>query len=275
MDYRFWAFALVAAILSLPSLAVAQQGKHQVSVELGNLSFNWQEFNSDGSLIDPQEINIVDEQGDLPTLSLGYAYEEGLQRIAANYTNSSGSVDYFGLINVTNGADFFTNLTTDYTIQTLEGEFGQYYDVDYVKPYAAFLSGYSKRERTINGTNDTTIPIPDLVETYTYFYWGLLLEAEVFSWSNFALNLGGEFRQSFKTELEVVSLDFTVPLKVLRTLKFYASVDYEFIPSWTASLRYQDISSELEKSNELDNGAFQPRSEEHHSYLGLTVGKVF
>lgn len=283
---------ITCVILVLPGIVLAQnKGTHLGYIEAGSLEFNWREFDYNDDPFDDDEENesktvVVDEGGDLNAMTLGYSYQEEDHLFSIELNRNQGKIDYYGRIPLVGDRnDYWENLTTDYTIYSLEGTFGKYFEVDYVTPFAAIIGGYSRRERTINGMSQAMTPDSNLIdietinEDMTFFYWAALLDIEVFSWNNISANIGAKYRRSVKTKQKYVESNVTADLKPLVSTELLASLSYEFLPTWEASLRYKTINSKMDQSHPVSTSEteqiYQPRSEEDHSYLGLRLQKSF
>ncbi|HEY7772927.1 MAG TPA: hypothetical protein VIC26_07085 [Marinagarivorans sp.] len=284
---------ICCAILLLPNLVQAQnQGVHSGYIEAGSLEFNWREFAYNDDPFDDDEENeiktvVVDEDGSLGSLAVGYSYYRDDRLFSIEISQNQGKVDYYGRIPLAGDRnDYWEHLTTDYTIYSLEATFGHYFDVDYVTPFAAIIGGYSARERTINGMSQSVTPSGSLIDIETinedmsYYYWAALLDIEVFSWNNFSANIGAKYRRSVKNKQKFVENNVTADLEPLVATEILASISYEFLPSWEASLRYKTINSKMEQNYPTSvpdsiEGIVQPRSEEDHSYLALRLQKSF
>ena len=280
------------AVVLLPNVVHAQnQGIHSGYIEAGSLAFNWREFDYNDDPFDDDEENeiktvVVDEDGSLGSVAVGYSYYRNDRLFTIEISQNQGSVDYYGRIPLAEDRnDYWENLTTDYTIYTLEASFGKYFDVDYVTPFAAIIGGYSERERTINGLSQSRTPSGNLIDIETinedmsYYYWAALLDIEVFSWNNISANVGAKYRRSVKTKQNFVDSNATAHLEPLVATEILASINYEFLPTWEASLRYKTINSKMEQSYPVATSPteeiYQPRSEEDHSYLALRLQKSF
>ena len=279
---------IISALILSPTLQAQDQGNHSAYIDIGSLDFNWKEFGYNDDEFDNDtevESELVDESGSLTTFAFGYAYSRDDYLFSAQLSQATGTVDYYGMIQIDGDRnDYKENLNTNYSIYSLEGSFGKYFDVDYIKPFAAIVGGYSKRERRVNGMANSVSPEGDVIDIATatehmsYLYWGALLDVELFSWNNISANVGAKYSRSVNTEQEFVGDDLTIDLKPLISTELSASVSYEFLPTWKASLRFKKLRSKMAKSNEVASGSLlihQPRSEEDHSYLGLHLQKTF
>lgn len=269
-------YGVVAAFVLLSQSAYAE---HKVSVGYGSASFNWDEFKEK---IDGSKGFLNSEEGDLQQLDVSYAYYLPNQRnFSVTFSNLSNSIDYMGL--PVSGSGSVGYSLTDYDMQQLTFEYGAWFDVDYIKPYAAILGGYHQRERIINASADFS---QRLAEKYTYYFWGALLEAEIFNWSGVSLDVGGQFSHSAEGENHLIDSNTDIPLESINGFSYFARVNYEFFPSWELSLKALKNSAKMHQSNsvkrtvvmpdiEYTEEVFQPESEQKMTYVGLSLSKVF
>ncbi|BCD99915.1 hypothetical protein [Marinagarivorans cellulosilyticus] len=273
---KIWLPLFTAFLSTVYSSAYAEKSDHSIAIALGQLDFSWKEFDINDDFFDPTYVEVVDESGDLNTIHLTYTYEKEDHHFSTQLSRSSGSVNYYGRIIRDTAEDLWDYSTTDYDMTTLEASYGKYFDVDYIKPFAAILGGYTERERTINGNPNFITPYPTGNEDMSFYYWGLLLDVELFSWNNLSLNVGAEYNRGVKTKQTVSSEgeeDYTLKLKPLISRKLLTSLHYSFLNDWKASLLLELTKSTMKKSRE--EKPYQPDSEEDHSYLGLRLQKTF
>lgn len=262
--------------LSAPLLA-----QHSAEVTIGSTDFSWEEFSIDD--IDNQEKRINSESGPLTTLELAYRYSAKNQSFKASYKTQSGDVDYLGARRgVPLGRQFPS--VTSYALQSINLEYGKWFDVDYIKPYAAILGGYQARERIIAATQNFD---NRAAEAYSNYYWGALLEAELFNWNNLSLDIGGQYTQTVKGKNQSIDRGYTIDLETFRELALYTRINYEFWPSWQASLILSSSQGEMEQSRSInvpiENPPFagavlstsQPKSKQALSFIGFRLRKGF
>ncbi len=157
-------YGVVGALMLLSQSVYAE---HKISASYGSASFKWDEFKEN---IDGSTGFLNSEEGDLQQFDLSYAYYlPDRQSIAVTFSNLSNSVDYMGLPVGGSGSVGYSQ--TDYDMQQLTLEYGAWFEVDYIKPYAAILGGYHQRERIINASVDFK---NRLAEKYTYFFLGCI-----------------------------------------------------------------------------------------------------
>ena len=274
----FISATLLAAIYTP---AYAEKSNQKVAIALGQLDYSWQEFDENDDLRNPAYVEVVNENGNLSALQATYIFEQEEYHFSAQISHASGTVDYYGRIILEFVTDQWDYSKTDYTINTMEFSYGKYFDIDYIKPFASIIGGYTEQERTINGNPDFIAgnnPAPYLtsVESMHFYYWGLLLDTEVFAWNDFALNIGAEYNRGLKTKQTVATegeAAYTLKLKPLISRKLLASLHYSFLNSWKASLTLEITKSKIKKSRE--EKPYQPNSEQDHNYLGLRLQKTF
>jgi hypothetical protein len=253
--------------------------EHKISVGYGNASFKWDEFKEN---IDGSTGFLNSEEGDLQQFDLSYAYYlPDRQNIAVTFSNLSNSVEYMGLPVGGSGSVGYSQ--TDYDMQQLTLEYGAWFEVDYIKPYAAILGGYHQRERIINASTDFK---NRLAEKYTYLFWGALLEAEIFNWSGVSLDIGGQFSHSTEGKNNLIDSDTDIPLESINGFSYFARLNYEFLPSWQVTLKALKSSAKMDQSNrvtrtgvtqniEYTEEVFQPESEQKITYIGISLSKSF
>lgn len=264
-NIKLLSVAIFSFVLCHQSLAQ----EHNVYLDLGSFDFGWKEFDFEEDNFD--YVEVVDESGSLNSIGLGYSYAEGDNKISVNFNRQSGSVDYYGRVIVPGDDDFWADSSSDYSITTIEGVFGKYFEVDYVKPFAGIIGGYSERERVIHGVD----PAPPITtEKMDYFYWGLLLDVEVFSWQNFSVNLGAQFTRSAEGKQRFIEDKIEVNLEQVAAHRYTASANYNFYESWSAGIVFFMQESKMDRSEAVDD-LLQPESKEDHSYLGLRLEKSF
>lgn len=263
------------------STYAAANTEHVFQAGYGTLNFDWKEYGQD---LQNNTFNIVAEEGNLPQVMAAYHYREGNEVFSLEYSFAQGDVDYLG---IPRGAPAFSDKRpskTDYDIQNIEGRYGAFFDVDYITPYAAIIGGYHRRERDINPFEGST---GGAVETYRNYYVGFLMEAEVFSFNNLTIDVGGEFTRTVDSRVDVTSYQVSdsgrtntgrinVPLKGMSTLKGYARINYEFLPTWEASLSYENSKGDMDESNavETDTTPFRhPEAELRQSLIELSITK--
>lgn len=248
--------------------------EHTFSAEIGSVDFNWKEFAFNDDLFDKEYVEVVDENGDLNRVTLGYTYTEESQSLGVSIANTSGSVEYYGRISPDNEliSDYWDYGATKYSMFEIESEYGTLFDVDYVKPYAAILGGYTKRDRKFLGIESP--PARPYHEVMDYFYWGLLLDVELVSWNGLSFNVGAQYTRSVEAEQELVDDSIELKLEPIVSTLYFSKIKYNFLDSWSASLVYENYTSKSDASAEVDN-ELQPESKEDHSYLGLRLEKSF
>lgn len=244
--------------------------------EVGSVDFNWKEFAFNDDLFDKEYVEVVDENGDLNRVTLGYSYTEDYKSLSVRLSNTSGTVEYYGRISPdqVGASDYWDYGSTKYSMYKIESEYGATFDVDYIKPYMAILGGYTKRDRKFLGIEQP--PVPPYHEVMDYFYWGLLLDIELISWNGFSFNIGGQYTRSVEAEQDLVDKNVELKLEPIVAKQFFSSITYRFLDSWAASLIHKKYDSESDASaKDPITELFQPESKEDHSYLGLRLEKSF
>ena len=265
-------FAALSASIYAPAHA-----EQSLAIALGQLDYSWQEFDENDDFFNPTYVEVVNENGNLGALQVAYIFDN----FSAQISHASGSVDYYGRIILGGLTDRWDYSTTDYTIDSIEFSQGKYFTIFKIKPFVAIKGGYTEQERTIYGNPNFAVgnnpaPYPTSVESMHFYYWGLLLDTEVFAWNDFALNIGAEYNRGLKTKQTVASVDetaYTLQLNPLVSRKLLTSLHYSFLNSWKASLLLEMTKSKIKKSRE--EKPYQPNSEQDHSYLGLRLQKTF
>lgn len=270
----------------LPSLLFAYSAplfaQHSAEVTIGSTDFLWKEFTTDPDN-NNQERRINSESGPLTSFELAYRYSAKDQSFKASYKTQSGDVDYLGAASSAPLGTQFPSVTS-YALQSLNVEYGKWFDVDYIKPYAAILGGYQARERIIAaGQNFDN----RAAEDYSNYYWGALLEAELFNWNNLSLDVGGEYTQTVKGKNQSIDQGYTINLEAFRDFTLYTRINYEFWPSWRGSLILSSSQGEMEQSRDtrvpIENSAVdgavllksQPKSKQELSSISLRLSKTF
>ncbi len=248
--------------------------QHSVDVSFGSTDFSWEEFRP--SFEDGTDVIVADESGELATFDIGYRYTAKNQSLRVAYQSLSGDVDYLGLpTKSTIGVRRPT--TTSYTVQGVSAEYGAWFDVDYIKPYMAVLGGYQQRERIIQ---TATYFSNRNAEDFSFFFWGLQAEAEIFSWNNFTWDVGGKYLHTLGGENESIDNGYTIKLKAFHTLGLFTRFNYEFLPTWEASFIYAVNQGEMKTSSAIEVEGItdpirQPESEEKTSVITVQLSKTF
>lgn len=262
----------IAALIPLTTLA----SNHHFELSTANSNLTWEEF------AEGREKSINREDGSLSSLALGYSFQQNDNRIDLNLSTSKGTVDYLGeKKNSIDDVKYPT--TTDYHINEYELLFGKYYSTDFITPFAYINGGYQDRERTIN-------PFPNssnrTAEHYTFYFWGIGLDAEIFNWNNISINSGLYFKNYVMGEVESVDAGFSKPLEQLKITGFKFGVSYSFLKHYKTSLMYLTESGSMPRSNdyiytEIINGveatktSTQPESDQKIDEVKLSVAFVF
>lgn len=270
----------------LPSLLFAYSAslfaQHSAEVTLGSTDFLWEEFKTDPDN-NNQERRINSESGPLTSFELAYRYTDKDQSFKASYKTQSGDVDYLGARRDAPLGNQFPTVTS-YALQSLNLEYGKWFNVDYIKPYAAILGGYQARERIIAASQNFD---NRAAEDYSNYYWGALLEAELFNWNNLSLDVGGQYTQTVKGKNQSIDQGYTINLEAFRDFTLYTRINYEFWPSWQGSLILSSSQSEMEESRSIEvpienspvPGAVfitsQPKSKQELSSISLRLSKTF
>lgn len=250
--------------------------EHTFSAEIGRLDFNWKEFAFNDDLFDKEYVEIVDENGNLNRATLGYSYTENYKSLSVRLSNTSGTVGYYGRISPDDPRefDYWDYGTSKYSNFEVEAEYGAVFEVDYVKPYAAILGGYTKRDRKFLGIEEP--PVPPYHEVMDYVYWGLLLDVELVSWNGFSFNIGAQYTRSVDAEQDFVDRDVKLKLDPIVSTVYFSEIKYRFLETWSTSLIYENYSSKSDASaKDPATRLLQPESHEDHSYLGLRLEKSF
>ncbi|WP_394201375.1 hypothetical protein [Marinagarivorans algicola] len=267
----------------------AQQ--HQLGIHGGGTDFTWREY-----LLNNDDVKreALIEEGTLGAFGLDYAYTDKGSKFKADFTFSSGSIDYFGEINGGTAGERFSS-TTDYDLYTIELEYGAWFEMDYIKPYAAVFGGYEQKNRLINPLRS---PGGGLDEKFTHWYFGALLEAEIFSWNGLSMDVGGNISRTVRGENDVIGFtvsaegartdDYqgTVELRAVYALNLYGRIHYDFLSTWRASFVIESGFADMDKSKptnipfKLKGTTFnrtidQPEVEQETTYIGFRLQKAF
>lgn len=272
MKMRFFTL-VVLVFLPLQSYAA----HHNLSVATGNTNFNWEEFSKD----DGRSIN--QEEGTLTSFSVLYSYREGDYQLKGSLTNSSGRIDYLGeKRNSDNKIKFPT--TTNYDISEINLSYGKYINTDYIKPYAYIMGGYQDRERIINQSQDFS---NRSAEKYTFYFWGVGMDAELFSWNNFSVGGGTYFKNYSNGEITLIDeQNHSSSLKQLKTIGLRLGFSYTFFDKYNAVLEYMretskmDISSTSSYSKVINTVETtylytHPKSDQSQDSILVTIGMFF
>ena len=286
--------ALLGALLigtSVISATGYTKGTHEVYAEVGALDFEWKEFKEEKD--SKNKRTVVIEDGALQAFSAGYAYREDNENIAINFKHATDTIDYLGEDN--DGAKgILLPSNVEYSLNTIEAEYGSWFNVDYIKPYAAIFGGYHTRDRNILPFEGSTARLD---ETISFYYWGSKLEAELFNIQGFSLDIGGQFRLSTKgknkikksSNLNKIDSNFagTANLKQIREIGYFIRFNYAFLESWKATLKYEYSKARMNQGNvtNIDLGEvagvqtftpiFQPKSEQETALVSLRITKSF
>lgn len=265
--------------LLLMSLATPATAQHALELETNLQSFGWQEFG-----INKGERQLInEEEGELVGIGLAYSYSQHDKHLKVSFQSTNGDVNYLGAgSNSPFGTKSASN--TRYTLQQIESEYGATFDVASIKPYAAILGGYQARERIIAaspGFSNRT------AEAFRFWFWGARLEAEVFSYKGFSVDIGSKFTRTVGGKNQSIDERYVIPLQSLITGELYARVHYQFLPSWKASMMVAGSAGKMDASREikvpfevpgLDDASknpSQPESEQRNTAIHLRLTKTF
>ena len=269
-------FLLACTIYSTDTLSK----EHAVQLGISANDFQWDEFQLN---LQNRENAFVKEDGSLTAINAAYSFTDKGEKLKVEYEHTQGNVDYLGKRQGATISEPLRPSTADYSMNNLEAEYGAWFDMDYIKPYAAVIGGFHKRERDIaplsTGTNA-------LREDISYYYWGALLEAEIFNWNRFSFDIGTEFNRSVKTKTQATAylpneggrtISITnIDLEPFITLKGYIRLNYEFLPSWKASLLFESGTSKKERSEGTTAGNVtrnQPRVTQRIDRINFSITK--
>lgn len=250
---------------------------HFVSLSAGNTDFSWEEF-------DVEDGHTINQEGGILTLvSALYSYQENNKLLSVSLSNTNGDISYLGEKRKSQDKIKYPT-STDYQIREIELSFGKYFYTDYIKPYAYIYGGYQDRERIINQSPDFT---QRGAEKYSFYFWGVGMDAELFNWNSFAISSGVYFKNYAHGEITLIDeRNHTSPLSQLITTGFKFDLSYTFSHNYKASVTYKsgtgkmDISSESKYFRNV-NGVeayypySHPESRQTYKQILATIGMYF